>query len=415
MLSAPILRIAIQRKVSALPTPDLSDLRVALFSGNYNYTRDGANLSQNRLVGFLLACGAAVRVYSPVVDTPAFAPIGNLVGVPAVPIPGRPDYRIPVRVGRRIERDLRSFNPNFIHVAAPEVLGHWAVTYARQNDLPVLASVHTRFETYLGYYRLGFAEPVINAILRRFYQRCDAIVAPCESMADILRQRRANADIGIWPSGVDQEVFTPAARCLDWRRGLGIGDAEIVIGFLGRLVMEKGLDVFADTIDELARRGVRHRVLIVGDGPARKWLEKRLPSALFTGSLSGSELGRAVASMDIFLNPSVTETFGMVTLEAMASGLPVVGADSSGTSCLVRDGVTGRLIEPHSIPGFADALECYISDEGRRKCAGAAGTQAAQSYSWDAVNRALADNYRRVIEQRAGARCRAGALIAHIA
>jgi glycosyltransferase involved in cell wall biosynthesis len=220
-------------------------------------------------------------------------------------------------------------------------------------------------------------------------------------MAEVLRNQRMNDDIGVWPSGVDQDIFTPAARCLHWRRSLGIADDEVVIGFLGRLVMEKGLDVFCDTIEELERRNVKARVLVVGDGPARAWFARRLPRAVFVGFQSGADLGRAVASMDIFLNPSVTETFGIVTLEAMSCGLAVIGADAAGTASLVADGVTGRLICSRNGSKFADAIEAYIADPAQRAAAGAAGRYVASDYSWDTVNRTLVADYLRVIDHRA--------------
>ncbi len=379
----------------------VSDLRVALLSGNYNYTLDGANVALNRLVGYLLAQGAAVRVYSPTVEKPAFPATGDLVGVAALPIPGRSDYRLAYGMSRRIKRDLDEFAPNIMHISAPEALGHAGAAYARQHDLPAIASVHTRFDTYLRYYRLGFLEPSITAVLRRFYSRLDAIVAPSQSMVDILREQNMHHDIGIWGSGVDHDVFNPAALSLEWRRSLGIADEDVVVGFFGRLVLEKGIAVFCDTIDALARRGIKPRVLVVGDGPARPWFESRLPGAIFIGFQCGPALPRALASMDILLNPSVTETFGIVTLEAMACGVPVVGADAPGTSSLIIDGLNGRLIQPGDIAGFADAVAHYAADPGERAAAGAAGTLCAAKCSWDAANRALADNYLRVIDRHA--------------
>lgn len=375
---------------------DVTDLRIALTSGNYNYTRDGANKSLNRLVGYLLKRGAAVRVYSPVVEHPAFAPTGDLIGTPSVPVPLRPEYRIPLGLGD-VRADLDAFAPNVVHVSAPEILGHSAVRYAKAHDLPIVASVHTRFDTYFRYYRMGFVEPLLTAMLRRFYRRCDALLTPSESMADVLRAQRMNDDIGIWSRGVEHDVFNPARRDMAWRRSLGIVDAEVVVGFFSRLVLEKGIDVFAQTIAELERRGVAHRVLIVGDGPARDGFAAQVPRAVFTGQLGGVDLARAVASMDVLLFPSVTETFGNVTLEAMACGLPVVGANATGTSSLIEDGVTGRLIEPADIAGYADALEHYVRDPAARAAAGAAGTKAAQAYHWDAINDAVAQTYLRVI------------------
>jgi glycosyltransferase involved in cell wall biosynthesis len=384
---------------------DITDLRVAIFSGNYNYVRDGANQALNRLADYLLRQGAAVRVYSPTTATPAFEPKGDLVSVPSFPIPGRAEYKIGYALPPRIKRDLKAFRPNIFHVASPEVTGHRAVTLAHKWDLPVVASVHTRFETYPRYYGLAFMEPAVLAILRRFYRRCDAIFAPSDSMAQLLRDQRMNYDVGIWTRGIDRDIFNPGRRDMGWRRSLGIGDDEPVIGFTGRLVMEKGLDVFSDTIDRLERRGVRHKVLIVGEGPARDWFEKRLPQAVFTGFQSGNDLGRAVASMDMFFNPSVTETFGNVTLEAMATGLPVVAARATGSESLVEDNVTGRLVRPGATHIFSEALGRYCGDAEARAAAGAAGEEASRRYGWDEVNQELVDSYLRVIRQhREGAR-----------
>jgi phosphatidylinositol alpha 1,6-mannosyltransferase len=381
------------------PQMDVSDLRVAIFSGNYNYVRDGANQALNRLAGYLLKRGAAVRVYAPTTSTPAFEPTGDLIDLPAIPVPGRPEYRIGVAIPPRVKRDLIAFRPNVFHVASPEFTGHRAVTLARKWDLPVIASVHTRFETYPRYYGAAFLEPVVLALLRRFYRRCDAIFAPSDSMAQLLRDQRMNYDVGIWSRGIDREIFNPERRDMAWRRSFGIADDEPVVGFVGRLVMEKGLDVFSDTIDRLKRRKIRHKVLVVGDGPAREWFENRLPDAIFAGFQGGADLGRAVASMDMLFNPSVTETFGNVTLEAMAAGLPVVAAIATGSESLVTDGVTGRLVRPGARDLFCAALARYCTDEAARRAAGAAGLEESRAYGWDEVNQELADAYIRVIRQ----------------
>ncbi|MFC4596173.1 glycosyltransferase family 4 protein [Sphingobium tyrosinilyticum] len=379
---------------------DVTGLRVALFSGNYNYVRDGANQALNRFVGYLLSQGAAVRVYSPTIATPAFEPTGDLVSAPSFAVPGRREYRVPYRMSGAVRRDLKRFRPNLVHVSSPDPLGHRAVSWARSGGLPAVASVHTRFETYPRYYGLAFLEPVIESLLRRFYRRCDAIVAPSESMAQLLREQRMSYDVGIWTRGIDRRIFNPGQRDLAWRRSLGIEDDEAVIGFIGRLVMEKGLDVFSDTIDQLALRHVRHKVMIVGEGPAREWFQNRLPNAIFTGFQKGADLGRAVASMDMLFNPSITETFGNVTLEAMACALPTVAARATGSESLVTEGVTGRLIRPGAIGAFADALAAYCTNPHARADAGAAARAEAERYGWDQVNQALVDTYIRVIRQR---------------
>ena len=376
------------------------ELRIALFSGNYNYVRDGANQALNRLVGFLLRQGAQVRVYSPTVDEPAFEPVGDVVSVPAAAIPGRPEYRLPLRIPLSVRRDLAAFAPNVIHVASPDIVAHRAISWARARGIPFVASVHTRFETYLGYYHLTFLEPTVRAILRRFYRRCDALVAPAESTAAILRAQRMNRDISIWTRGIDRAQFNPERRSESFRASHGIGEKEFVVAFLGRLVLEKGLDVFADAVDAARGKGARIKVLVIGEGPARAWFAGRLPDAIFTGELTGTELATALASADVFLNPSVTESFGNVTLEAMASALPVVAAAASGATNLVQDGRTGTLVTPSAIDEFAEALCAYAADPQLRARHGAAGLAYARTMDWDEINRAVLRTYTRVIARR---------------
>jgi glycosyltransferase involved in cell wall biosynthesis len=251
---------------------------------------------------------------------------------------------------------------------------------------------------------MAFLEPICVALLRRFYRRCSALVAPSESMAQVLREQRMNYDVSIWSRGVDREIFDPARRDLAWRRSLGIGDDEVAIGFLGRLVMEKGLDVFSDSLDELRRRGIAHKVLVIGEGPARGWLEARLPGAVFAGFQGGADLGRAVAGMDVLFNPSVTETFGNVTLEAMACGIPVVAAEATGSESLVDDQVSGRLVRPGAIHHFAEALRCYIEEPATRTKHGIAGELRSREFSWDRINQAVADTYLRLLRQKIAGR-----------
>ena len=377
-----------------------SDLRVALFSGNYNYVRDGANQALNRLVGYLLRQGVHVRVYAPTVANPAFPATGEVVSVPAIPIPGRSEYRFPLALTARLRRDLADFNPNIVHIASPDIVGHRAVTWARRNKVAAVASVHTRFDTYCAYYGLEFLEPTARAIMLRLYHRVEVVMAPAESTAAILRAQRMNRDIAIWARGIDREQFNPGRRDMEWRRSIGIDDDELVIAFLGRIVMEKGLDVFSDAIHAFAERGARHRVMVIGDGPARPWFEQQLPDAIFLGQQTGTDLSRALASADVLLNPSITEAFGNVTLEAMACALPVVAAEASGTTSLVHNGVTGMIVDPEDISEFADALEAYARDPELRRRHGEAGLAMAETMDWDRINAAVLRVYRHAIIKR---------------
>jgi phosphatidylinositol alpha 1,6-mannosyltransferase len=379
-----------------------SDLRVALFSGNYNYVRDGANQALNLLVGHLLKRGVTVRVYSPTIDRPAFPPTGELVSVPAFPmIGGRGEYKLGRFLPGETKRNLAEFKPNLVHVSAPEFLGHRAMTWARKRDIPVVASVHTRFDTYPRYYGIGFLESTVIWTMTRFYNRASMALTTGQSMTDLLSSWGVTTPMRIWSRGVNHARFNPERRDLNWRRGFGIADDEIAVGFLGRLVLEKGLGVFADVIAALERRGVKHKVLVVGEGPAREWFAERVPDAVFAGFQSGDNLGRAVASMDVLFNPSVTETWGQVTSEAMASRVPIVAARATGAIDMVDEGETGFLIDPADIEGYAAAIARIVAEPGLRDRLGAAGHAKAKRYVWDDINEKALDAYLELMAMRA--------------
>ena len=368
-------------------------LRIALFSGNYNYVKDGANQALNRLVGRIEARGMVGRVYSPVGQRPAFRHTGTLVPVPSVAIPGRSDYRMALGLPRRAQRDLARYRPDIIHLSAPDWLGHAAKTWAGRHHVPAVASVHTRFETYFDYYRLGFMRNGAERLLRNFYRDLAEIYAPSQSMAEQLASDHYSRHIRIWSRGVDRHLFRPEARDMAWRRAHKMPDETPVIAFVGRLVLEKGLDIVAGVSARLHDAGISHKMLIVGDGPARPWLEDRLPEAIFLGFQTGESLARAYASSDIFLNPSHTETFGNVTLEAMACAVPPVAAAATGSLSLVDDGVSGFLAPPGDSAAFADHIATYITDPALRAAHGAQSLAKARQFDWDRINDAVIDRY----------------------
>jgi glycosyltransferase involved in cell wall biosynthesis len=379
---------------------DVSDLRVALISGNYNMVRDGPTQALGRLVRHLLDEGAQVRIFCPTVTNPQVDQPGEIVPIPSFPIPGRSEYRVPLGLVGEAGRQFEAYRPNVVHVASPDRAARQGAKWARDNGVAVLASVHTRFETYPQYYHVGFLEPLVEAWLRRLYRLCDALVAPSDGMVEVLRQQRMHTDIGIWSRGVERAIFNSGFRDPALRRGGGIADEDVAIGFLGRVVMEKGLPEFAAVMQELTRRGVPHKVLVLGDGPAREWFADKVPEARFAGYQAGAALGRWVACMDVFFNPSITETFGNVTLEAMACGVPVVAARATGSTTLVQDGETGTLVEPGNIAGFADAIQRYVEDAGLRRAHGEAGEARSKLFDWNQINRGMAETYLRLVTAR---------------
>lgn len=385
----PTPRISLVAPLAGADTPPYAParpLRIALFSGNYDCVRDGANKALNRLVGFLLQDDRAqVRVFSPRAPQPAFDAVGDIRAVRSLALPGRPEYRLALGLTRAAQRDLDDFRPDIVHLSAPDLLGRQAQKYARARGIPVIASLHTRFETYADYYRIGFLRPTIERYLDRFYGDCDHILAPTAPIAADLAARHGQGRVSIWGRGVDRRIFHPALRCDKLRARLGYRPYDIVPLFFGRLVMEKGLALFAETIAALRARGHRIRPLVVGEGPARGWLERHLPSAVFTGHLEGEDLGRTIASADMLINPSVTEAFGNVNLEAMAAGLPVISADVDSASALITDGLNGLLVPPQDATAYVGATERLIADTVlRRKLAAYAGDTAGQ-YRWDRI------------------------------
>jgi glycosyltransferase involved in cell wall biosynthesis len=370
----------------------LQPMRIALFSGNYNYVREGANQALNRLVRYLERSGHQVRVYSPVTDAPAFEPAGTLIAVPSVTLPVRNEFQLALGLPRAIRRDIASFAPDLVHVSTPDILCTRAQTFAIRMGLPVVASLHTLFETYPAYYGFGWIRPAIEMHLRRFYRRSDMVLVPTPGLAEEMMTTRGDDRVRVWSRGIDRDQFNSTRRDPAWRREQGWADDDIVILFLGRLVAEKGVGHYVATVKRLQGAGHRVRALVVGAGPAAPAFEP-VAGAVLTGHLEGIDLARAVASADIMLTPSTTETFGNVVLEAMASGLAIVSADAPSARALLRDGVTGLLCPAANADGYVAAVTALLTSSTRRYDLGMAARAASESYSWDSASRSVEQAY----------------------
>lgn len=371
-------------------------MRIALFTGNYNYVREGANQALNKLVAYLEGRGHAVRVYSPVTDTPAFAPAGTVIPVPSVPLPIRSEFRLALGLPRRIRRDIAEFGPDLVHVATPDILCTRAQHFAKRRGVPIVASMHTDFAAYLDYYRLGWARGALAAHLDRFYLRSDCVLVPSEVLAAEMRALRGDERVRIWSRGVDRDRFHPKWRELAWRRSHGWADDDVVLLFFGRLVIEKGVAAFVETVRRLAAAGRTVRVLAVGAGPAADRFDA-LDGAVLTGHLDDADLSRAVASADILLCPSTTEAFGNVLLEGMAAGLAVISADAPYARALVEDGMSG-LLRPPDARAYAEAVTALLDSPAERARLGAAARAASVAYSWQAASRSAEAAYETLLK-----------------
>ena len=368
-------------------------LRVALASGAYDHIADGVTRTLNRLVGDLVAHGVEVRVFAPTVAHPPVVAAGTLVPVPSVAIPGRPEYRFALGLWPRQRKMLAAWQPDLVHIATPDVTGVHLAAWARRRGVPSVATYHTHFPSYLAYYGLGRLDAVGWRYLRWFYGQIDRLLVPSASMRDVLREHDVPGSLGLWGRGVDTGVFSPARRSEAWRAANGIAADDVAVAYVGRVVVEKGLDVFAEMVERLAARGVAVRSLVVGEGPVRAALAARLPGTRFLGHLDAADLATAYASSDVFVFPSETETFGNVTLEAMASGVVPVVADATGSRSLVEDGVTGRLCPPRDASAFADAVAGLVFDAAARRRMAAAARASAERVSWPVVLAAMRAEY----------------------
>lgn len=299
-----------------------------------------------------------------------------------------------------MRRDVEAFKPDLVHLSAPDLLGSAALRLGRSLKVPVVASLHTLFDTYLDYYGLGRLRPLARRQLWKFYGACDYVMAPTEAIGDELRAHNPTARVRTWARGVDPELFHPGQRNEAWRLSHGFDPDRPVIVFLGRIVMEKGLAAFAETIRMIEAAGHAPQVLVIGDGPARGWFEERLPGAVFAGFLSGEALATALASGDIFLNPSTTETFGNVNLEAMACGLAMVCADAPNTRALLRHGRNARLCVDQP-SAYAEAMTELILAPDLRRRLGAAALERSAAYRWTEILDEVVEVYAEALGARA--------------
>ena len=278
--------------------------------------------------------------------------------VRGAPLPGYKGLQVGWPAGRLLRRTWTTRRPDVVYVATEGPLGWSAVRAANHLGLPVLSGFHTNFHAYAKHYRARWCEHVIASYLRRFHNRTTGTLVPTVDLRDRLHAM-GFTNVSVLGRGVDGELFTPARRHSGLRASWGISDHEVVALYVGRLAPEKNLDVAINAYRAMRRSGTASRFVLVGDGPLRDGLRKSHPDLLFPGVLTGNDLAAHYASADVFLFPSETETFGNVTLEALASGLAVVAYDYAAAHMHMSHGETGMVIpygQPHAFVQAAVTL-----------------------------------------------------------
>ncbi len=372
-------------------------MRVAIFTDTYPPQVNGVARTLARLVEHLVGAGHQVALVTTrgVGAAPAATEPPFTVRRSGVPVPVYPELLLP-RWPTRSDRDrLEAFDPQVVHCATESVLGWWGRRWALQTGRPLVTSFHTNFPTYARGYGLGFAEGTAWRLLRRFHAPARCTLAPSRDTIDDLRGRGFHPRLVRWSRGVDRDRFSPSFRSAGTRRELAPG-AEVILLYVGRLAPEKRLPLLLEAFARVrARATVEVGLALVGGGPMEASLRRNPPAGVHLGGYrTGADLSRAYASADLFAFPSDTETFGNVVLEAMASGLPVVGVDRGGVRDQVVPGETGFLTPPGEVEPFAHALVGLVEEPLLRARLGTRGREEAEGRSWPQILDGVVDVYR---------------------
>ncbi len=306
---------------------------------------------------------------------------------------------------RNLEKALEEFKPDLIHFTSPSFLGRYARSYAKKNNLPLVSIYHTHFPLYVDYYFkylpfLKFLKLIVPPILRFYYNRCDLVYVPTKPvLEDLVEFGIERNRMMIWARGIDMAMFNPKKRDDSYIDGL-CGKGTIRVLFVSRLFWIKEISTIIGIYKKLSAAHPNVKMVITGDGPQSNHMKKRMPGAVFTGKLLNSDLHRIYASCDIFLFPSITETFGNVNLEALASGLPVVAAAKGGQCGIVREGETGFLVEPKNIDAFCEKLDYLINNPAELMRMSRNAVDYAKEQKWDTLCRELFKSYETAIAEK---------------
>lgn len=388
---------------------DRRPLRIALVTETYPPEINGVASTVAQLVGGLTRSGhhvELVRPYQAGVDDPRSGRAGLEARsvsetfaerlARGMPVPGYAGLRMGLPATGALHRAWVNSRPDVVHIATEGPLGWSALRAALRAGLPVVSEFRTNFHAYSAHYGLGLMRHWVLAYLRRFHNRCGFTMVPTRGLASDLEAIGFDR-LRVVARGVDARRFNPSRRSAALRISWGAGPEDLVVLSVGRLAPEKNLELLASSFLRIKATHPGVRLVVVGDGPARPWLEERLPGSTFAGRRSGVDLAEHYASADLLLFPSLTETFGNVTLEAMASGLAVVAFDYGAARLAVRHGVHGWLASFGDPEAFVGMALRAAGDVGVTRGLGAEARRAAESMAWDEVIGEVLTVYREAI------------------
>lgn len=363
-----------------------SSLRLAVVTETYPPEVNGVAMTIGRTVAALRERGHFVQLVRPrqrAGEAPLHQPDLAEVLVRGLPIPSYEGLRLGLPAKRMLLRQWTSARPDVVHVVTEGPLGRSALHAARRLGLPLTTGFHTNFHSYSRHYGVGFMKNLIAAYLRRFHNRADATMVPTEELRAAL-VRAGYENVRVVARGVDTHLFSPTRRNAALRAAWGARSDAPVALCVGRLAPEKNLALVARCAQALEAARPGTRMVWVGDGPERGALQKRHPGHIFAGVRTGEDLAAHYASGDLFLFPSMTETFGNVTLEAMASGLAVVAYDYAAAREHIAHGINGMLARFGAADDFVTQA-CAAAEPRRLEQLRAAARTAAERIDWSRV------------------------------
>ncbi|GMV29342.1 MAG: hypothetical protein AMXMBFR59_14670 [Rhodanobacteraceae bacterium] len=368
-------------------------MRVAIVTETYPPEINGVALTVQSLAHGLHGRGHEVQLIRP--RQPAgrednHESIVDEVQVSGAAIPRYPGLRFGWPARRRLERLWRTRRPDAIYVATEGPLGHSALRAARRLGIAASTGFHTRFDDFARFYGVGWLTPFVFAWLRHFHAHSAATLVPTQELAEFLRGRGFGA-VRLLRRAVDTQLFDPARRCEQLRLAWGLTDDELAVVYVGRIAPEKNLELNVRAFRALQQHRPQARYVWIGDGPARAEIARANPDFIFCGSLRGDELARHFASCDLFLFASLSETFGNVTLEAMASGVATVAFDYGAAREHMIDGINGRRVACGDAGAFVAAAVALACDAAQRRAQAAAARDAVMHLSPQSVTDHFAD------------------------
>lgn len=366
-------------------------LHIAVVTETFPPEVNGVAMTLGRMVQGLLARGHRVSLTRPrqhAGDAPPVAPGLTTTLVRGLPIPGYAGLKFGLPAPRLLRRQWRADPPDVVQVVTEGPLGSSAIAAARKLGIPVVSEFHTNFHSYSRHYGLAWLEDLIAEHLQRLHNRSRMTLVPSRRLGLDL-QRRGYRNLRVVARGVDTALFNPARRSAALRAAWQVGDQDLVVAHVGRLAPEKNLPLVLGSFAAIRRHAPTSRLLLVGDGPARARLLRDHPDFIHAGMRHGEDLAAHYASADLFLFPSMTDTWGNVTLEALASGLPVVAYRMAAAAELIRHGDNGMLAEPGASDQFVRAALDLVTRPGARHRAAAAAPRSVAALDWERIHEQL--------------------------